>query len=253
MSSTRGILVIVSSPSGAGKTTLTRRLLAEFPNLTFSVSYTTRAMRPGERDGHDYHFVTPQTFEEMVRRDEFAEHFFVHGNHYGTAKAPVEAALASGRDMIFDVDWQGGAALSRQWPDDCLKIFILPPDLTVLAQRLRSRATDSAEVIERRLRKALEELGHYEEYEHLIVNDDLERSYPVLRAIYLSRRLARAPADGARGVVGVELSPAERAQLDQVVQRNRDSGASAHARRLASTERGDEAGASSQERGQGPG
>src|SRR5947208_15966343 len=118
----RGVLVIVSSPSGAGKTTLTRRLLDEHgPQLEFSVSYTTRPIRPKEVDGRDYHFVTPETFEQMVRRGDFAEHAFVHKNRYGTAQAPVEAALSAGRDVIFDVDWQGGAALAARWPDDSLK------------------------------------------------------------------------------------------------------------------------------------
>ncbi len=232
-SSPRGILVIVSSPSGAGKTTLTRRLLQEFPNLTFSVSYTTRAMRTGEVDGRDYHFVGAATFDQMVERGEFAEHFYVHGNHYGTAKAPVEAALSAGRDMIFDVDWQGGAALSAQWHNDCLKIFILPPDLKILAQRLRSRATDSDEVIERRLRKALEELGHFSEYEHLIVNDELERSYPVLRAIYLTRRFRWTLASETPVASSPEKDSYDLRFLDEVVQRNRASGADEHARRLA--------------------
>src|SRR5207245_61644 len=127
--SDRGVRVIVSSPSGAGKTTLTRRLLAEHgPQLEFSVSYTTRPKRPGEVDGRDYWFVTPARFEAMVEHDEFAEHAFVFGNRYGTAQAPIDAALSAGRDVIFDVDWQGGAALSRRWPQDSLKIFILPPD-----------------------------------------------------------------------------------------------------------------------------
>ncbi len=233
VSSPRGILVIVSSPSGAGKTTLTRRLLKEFPKLTFSVSYTTRAIRPGETDGTDYHFVSHEVFDQMVERGEFAEHFFVHGNHYGTAKAPVESALSAGRDMIFDVDWQGGAALSKQWPADCLKIFILPPDLKILAQRLRSRATDSDEVIERRLRKALEELGHYNEYEHLIVNDDLERAYPVLRAIYLTRRFkwildGHAPSSAT----SAEREAYDLLQLDAEVKRNFASDAKEHAQRL---------------------
>jgi guanylate kinase len=187
--SARGVLVIVSSPSGAGKTTLTRRLLAEFaPRLVFSVSYTTRPMRPGEVDGRDYWFVTPEVFQQMVERREFAEWEFVHANRYGTAEAPVEAALAAGLDMIFDVDYHGGAALSARWPADSLKIFILPPDHDTLADRLRQRATDAPEVIERRLHKAYEELEHFGEYQHLIVNDDLDRAYQVLRTLYLARR-----------------------------------------------------------------
>jgi guanylate kinase len=236
VSSPRGILAIVSSPSGAGKTTLTRRLLKEFPNLTFSVSYTTRPIRPGERDGTDYHFVSTAVFDEMVARGEFAEHFFVHGNHYGTAKAPVEQALAAGRDMIFDVDWQGGAALSDQWPDDCLKVFILPPDLTILAQRLRSRATDSDEVIERRLRKAIEELGHFGEYEHLIINDDLERAYPILRAVYLTRRFRWTLAGQVEGEAAADFPEKhsyDLPELEALVRKNHESGAADHARRLA--------------------
>jgi len=186
---TRGVLVIVSSPSGAGKTTLTRRLLAEFPTqLEFSVSYTTRPMRPGEVDGRDYWFVTPEVFEGMVERHEFAEYAWVHQNRYGTARAPIDTALGVGRDVIFDVDWQGGKALFAQWPRDSLKIFILPPDVDALKARLRQRATDAPEVIERRVGKALEELEHYPEYDHLIVNDDLERAYTLLRATYLTRR-----------------------------------------------------------------
>jgi len=181
--------VIVSSPSGAGKTTLTRRLIQEFgPALEFSVSYTTRPMRPGEVNGRDYWFVSPEVFENMAKAGEFAEHAFVFNNRYGTAQGPIDQALAAGRDVIFDVDWQGGKELSKQWPRDSLKIFILPPDMATLENRLRSRATDSHEVIERRIRQAKDELEHYPEYQHLIVNDDLERAYQALRAIYLTRR-----------------------------------------------------------------
>lgn len=220
----RGVLVIVSSPSGAGKTTLTRRLLAEFgPRLEFSVSYTTRPIRPGEVDGRDYNFIDPQTFEAMIERGEFAEHAFVHSNRYGTAQAPVEAALARGNDVIFDVDWQGGAALSARWPQDSLKIFILPPDLEILASRLRQRATDDPRVIEKRLAKAIEELEHYNEYQHLIVNDELERAYAVLRAIYLTRRYGNVDRPDA---------PYPLAELARLVEGDARSGADAHARRL---------------------
>lgn len=179
----------MSSPSGAGKTTLTRRLIDEFgPQLEFSVSYTTRPQRPREVNGRDYWFVTPEQFETMVRDHEFAEHAFVFNNRYGTAQAPIDAALAAGRDVIFDVDWQGGQRLGEMWPQDSLKIFVLPPDLTTLERRLRSRATDSPEECQRRIDKAKDELRHFNEYQHLIVNDDLDRAYEALRAIYLTRR-----------------------------------------------------------------
>lgn len=188
----RGILVIVSSPSGAGKSTLTGKLLQEFPGqLDFSVSYTTREPRKGEIDGKHYHFVSSDKFEQMVRNSEFAEYANVFGNWYGTARKPIEDALAADRDIVFDVDWHGGRALSKTWPDDSLKIFILPPDVAALEKRLRQRATDSEEVIQRRIRKAHDELEHYDEYPNLIVNDDVAHAYSLLRAIYLTRRYAK--------------------------------------------------------------
>ncbi len=220
----RGVLAIVSSPSGAGKTTLTRRLLDELrPRLEFSVSHTTRPMRTGEVPGRDYHFVTPAEFQEMIERGEFAEHAYVHGNRYGTAQAPVEDALARGKDMIFDVDWQGANALAARWPEDALRIFILPPSLDALADRLRKRATDDPAVIARRLEKALDELNHFDEYEHLIVNDDQDRAYAVLRAIYLTRRFGKEDLPGV---------PYPLAELARVVESNDRSGARAHAGRL---------------------
>ena len=211
MSSTRGVLVIVSSPSGAGKTTLTKRLLEEFKGqLEFSVSYTTRPMRTGEVHGKDYWFVSTDEFDAMVKNGEFAEWAFVHRNRYGTAIAPIEAALAQGRDVIFDVDWQGGAALSQRWPEDCLKIFVLPPDAETLERRLRQRATDAPHVVETRLRNAKDELTHYPEYEHLVVNDDLERAYGLLRGIYLTRKYGEV----SRPDVPYDL-PAEAARVQQ--------------------------------------
>jgi guanylate kinase len=219
----RGSLIIVSSPSGAGKTTLTRRLLREHDTLDFSVSYTTRARRDGERDGVDYHFVDPITFERMVTGGELAEHFVVHGNHYGTARAPIDDAIGRGRDIIFDVDYQGARALASQWPADSVRIFILPPDLATLAARLRQRATDSAEVIERRLRKAIEELGYYTQYDHLIVNERLDDAYAVLRAVYLTRR------HGEHDRADVELPLAE---LAAQVAANRARDPAAHAQAL---------------------
>ena len=223
--SDRGVLVIVSSPSGAGKTTLTRALLDEFKeNLAFSVSYTTRPIRVGEEHGRDYWFIAPDEFERMVKAGEFAEHAFVHDNRYGTAMAPVEAALSTGRDMVFDVDWQGGAWLSTRWPNDSLKIFILPPSMEELASRLKRRATDSQEVIDRRLRKAREELEHFGEYQHLIVNDDKERAYALLRAIYLTRRY---------GKVDRPEVPHSLSALAALVAQN--TGGEAHARSLLAT------------------
>jgi guanylate kinase len=222
MPADRGVLVIVSSPSGAGKTTLTKALLKEFDGqLEFSVSYTTRPMRPGETHGRDYWFITADEFERMRERGEFAEHAYVHGNRYGTAQAPIDAALAAGRDVIFDVDWQGGAALSNRWPHDSLKIFVLPPSIEALELRLRQRATDATEVIERRLRKAKEELEHFNEYQYLIVNDDLERAFALLRAIYLTRRY---------GNVDRPDVPYPLASLAQLVAGNRE--AEGHARQL---------------------
>lgn len=217
MAGRRGILIIISSPSGAGKTTLARRLLDEFRELSFSVSYTTRAPRGGEQNGIDYYFVGPSEFEGMVERGEFAESAQVHGNRYGTSRRVVEDALARGRDVVFDVDWQGGGALARQWPLDALRIFILPPDLATLEDRLRRRATDSDAVIQRRLRTAIEELAHHDEYEHRIVNRDLEEAYRMLRAIYLVRR------------DGIDRSDAELVRLDGA---SRSDEAKRHADRL---------------------
>ncbi len=191
----RGILLIVSSPSGAGKTTLCNRLREEFPQLGFSVSYTTRPPRTGEQDGREYHFVTQERFDEMVVRDEFAEYARVHGNMYGTAVAPVQAALTEGRDLLFDVDFQGARLLSNRFRDDVVRVFILPPSLEELARRLRSRATDAPEVIERRLRMAREELNHYAEYDYLVVNDDIDRAYDALRAVFLSQLHRRERLD----------------------------------------------------------
>lgn len=184
----RGLLLVISSPSGAGKTTLARRLRDEFPSLGFSVSLTTRPPREGEVHGVDYFFVDRETFARMLAEDALAESAEVHGNWYGTARNAVERALGDGRDMIFDIDWQGGRALSAQWPDDVVKVFVLPPSLAELEARLRGRGTDDAQVIERRLRRAVAEMEHHLEYDHLVINDDLEQAYQTLRAIYLVRR-----------------------------------------------------------------
>lgn len=184
----RGLLIVLSSPSGAGKTTLAKRLLAEFESVEFSISYTTRAPRKGERDGVDYHFLDMAGFQSMIDNDELAEWAEVHGNRYGTGNDSVERALSDGRDVIFDIDWQGGRSLAQKWPDDALMVFIFPPDLETLAARLRGRATDADDVIQRRLANAVDEMSHHTEYQHVIFNDDLDQAYDLLRAIYLVRR-----------------------------------------------------------------
>lgn len=215
--STRGSLVIISSPSGAGKTTLAHKLLNEFnEHMQFSVSYTTRAPRHNEREGVDYSFVSVEKFEAMAEAGEFAEWALVHGNRYGTSLEVVEKALTTGIDVVFDVDWQGGQQLSEKWPEDALMIFVLPPDLDILANRLRSRNTDADDVIERRLKMAIEEIGHHDLYTHLVVNDKLDDAYAELRAIYLHRK------------EGAKASPA----VVSLLQGNQEAGGKEHAQKL---------------------
>ena len=187
----RGILLVISSPSGAGKTTLARGL-AEREHLEFSVSYTTRVPRAGERDGVDYKFVSDDEFEQMIHRGEFAEWAVVHGNRYGTAIHTVNRALEDGRDYLFDIDWQGGAQIRRQWPDESVLVFVLPPSMAELERRLRRRATDSPEAIARRLAMAKRELEHFAEYDYLVVNDNLETALKELSSIYVATRCARS-------------------------------------------------------------
>ena len=187
----RGILVVISSPSGAGKTTLAHRL-AEQERLEFSVSYTTRLPRPGETDGVDYKFITEDEFSSMVERNEFAEWAQVHGNRYGTAVHTVNRALEDGKDYLFDVDYQGGAQIRRQWPAESVLVFILPPSMAELERRLRRRATDSPEAIERRLAIAKRELEHFAEYDYLVVNDNLDTALKELSSIYVAARCTRA-------------------------------------------------------------
>ena len=196
----RGILMVISSPSGAGKTTLAH-LLAQNERLEFSVSYTTRAPRSGERDGVDYKFVTEDEFSRMIDRGEFAEWAVVHGGRYGTAVHTVNRALDEGKDYLFDIDWQGGAQLRRQWPDESVLVFILPPSMAELERRLRRRATDSPEAISRRLAVATKELEHFAQYDYIVVNDNLETALKELSSIYVAARSAR----GRRGYYGQML------------------------------------------------
>ncbi len=187
----KGVLLVVSSPSGAGKTTLCNKLREEFPALGFSVSYTTRPPRPSERDGLDYHFVSEEVFDEMVRQGAFAEWAHVHGYRYGTAYEPVARALERGQDMLFDIDYQGARQLRNRFPE-AVMVFILPPSYTELAARLQKRATEDEATRRRRLAGAVRELDHYDAYEYLIVNDDLERAYQELRAVYVASRCRRS-------------------------------------------------------------
>jgi guanylate kinase len=195
-----GLLLVVSSPSGAGKTTLCHRMLSEFPQLVFSVSYTTRPRRKSEEDGVDYHFVDEARFEEMVQRGEFAEWAEVHSHRYGTTTSTVREVLEGGKDVLFDIDYQGGRQIKARFGREAILVFILPPSLEELERRLRSRATDDSDVIERRLAKAKEELEHYALYDYLIVNDKLGEAYEALRSIYFAaanrvdRNAARAEA-----------------------------------------------------------
>ena len=182
----RGLLLVVSSPSGAGKTTLCHRLIDEFPNIVFSVSSTTRPIRRGEEEGTDYCFVDEPTFEKMVQAGEFAEWAEVHGHRYGTTVEAVRQALEGGRHVLFDIDYQGGRQIKAKFEKDAVLVFVLPPSLEELESRLRKRATDAPDVIERRLKKAREELKQYGIYQFLIVNDDLRHAYDRLRAIYLA-------------------------------------------------------------------
>lgn len=182
----RGLLLVVSSPSGAGKTTLCRRLVEEFEQIIFSVSYTTRPRRRGEEDGVDYHFVDEATFDAMIAGEQFAEWAEVHGHRYGTGTEVVRQALEGGRHVLFDIDYQGCRQLKAKFEREAVLVFVLPPSLDELEARLRKRATDSPEVIQERLMKAHDELRHYGLYQYLIVNDQLPAAYDRLRAIYLA-------------------------------------------------------------------
>lgn len=188
----RGLLIILSSPSGAGKSTLARRLMAWDPTLKFSVSATTRAPRPGETDGVEYYFKTRAEFEAMVAAGEMLEHAEVFGNLYGTPKSPVEAAMAEGRDTLFDIDWQGGQQVRRSaLAKDVVSVFILPPSIADLESRLRGRAQDSDAVIAGRMAKSRDEISHWAEYDYVLVNRDIDTAEAELRTILLAER-ARA-------------------------------------------------------------
>jgi guanylate kinase len=181
-------MLVVSSPSGAGKTTLTRNLLAQEQNISLSISVTTRARRPSEIDGVHYHFISMSEFTAMREAGGLLEWAEVHGNCYGTPREPVEAALAAGHDMLFDIDWQGTRQLYQAMRQDIVSIFVLPPSAAELKTRLERRAEDSADIIARRLRNAIEEIAHWTEYDHVLINDDLDRSFTTLRQILAEGR-----------------------------------------------------------------
>jgi len=187
----RGLMLVVSSPSGAGKTSLTRQLIADYPDLELSISMTTRAPRPGEEDGREYHFAPAAWFQEMIEADAFLEWAEVHEHLYGTPKAPVTAALAAGRDVVFDIDWQGARTVAASAPEEVVKVFVLPPSLADLSRRLHARAQDAEDVIRRRLARASGEIRMWGDYDYVIVNDDFDHAYADLRHIYLAERLQR--------------------------------------------------------------
>ena len=188
----RGLLIVLSSPSGAGKSTIARMLLDADPEITMSVSVTTRPMRPGERDGVDYRFVSDAAFDAMIAANEFVEWATVFGHRYGTPKAPVKAALKDGRDILFDIDWQGARQLEPDFGEHLVTIFLLPPSMPELERRLRARGTDSDEVIGDRMRRAADEISHWAEYEYVLVNHDMAACLAEVRAIVGAERLKRS-------------------------------------------------------------
>jgi guanylate kinase len=192
----RGLMLVLSSPSGAGKTTLSRRLLQTDPQIVMSVSATTRAPRSNEIEGQDYFFVTPEKFDSMVAAGEFLEHASVFGNKYGTPRKAVMAALAAGKDVLFDIDWQGTQQLKQQARDDLASVFVLPPSKTELERRLRIRAQDSEDVVRQRMAKASDELSHWAEYDYLLLNDDIQHAQGQLEEILRVERSRRARQPG---------------------------------------------------------
>jgi len=192
----RGLMLILSSPSGAGKTTLSRRLLELDDNVTLSISVTTRKKRPSEMHGRDYDFIDRRQFDELVEKGELLEWAEVFDNYYGTPKKPVLDALAAGRDVLFDIDWQGTQQLRESARSDMASIFVLPPSIPELARRLHTRAEDDYETIHRRMAKVADELSHWSEYDYVVINDDLETAYSEVKTILTAERLKRERQPG---------------------------------------------------------
>jgi guanylate kinase len=187
----RGLMLVLSSPSGAGKTTLSRRLLQRDPGVEMSVSVTTRSPRPGETEGRDYHFIDPARFDAMVAQGDLLESAQVFDHRYGTPRGPVEAALAQGRDVLFDIDWQGTQQLREKASNDLVSVFILPPSVPELERRLHTRAQDSDDVIRRRMMKASDEMSHWAEYDYVVVNKDLDDAFAKVQTILSAERAKR--------------------------------------------------------------
>lgn len=187
----RGLMLVLSSPSGAGKTTLTKLLRDEEPSLTLSISVTTRPRRPSEVHGVHYYFITPDEFKELRDRGDLLEWAEVHGNFYGSPRKEIEKALTSGNDILFDIDYQGAMQVRKTAPDDVVSIFILPPSIPELRRRLERRAEDSATVIQQRLKNAKNEIDRWRDYDYVLVNDDLQATFAKIRAILVAERLKR--------------------------------------------------------------
>jgi guanylate kinase len=202
----RGLMLVLSSPSGAGKTTLSRRLLEVDPSVALSISVTTRTKRSGEIDGRDYHFIDKPRFNQMVKNGDLLEWAEVFGNLYGTPRNPVETALTAGRDILFDIDWQGTQQLREKVRGDMASIFVLPPSIAELERRLRQRAQDDEPVIKTRMAKAADELSHWAEYDYVVINDEIERAFADVRTILAAERLKRerqpALSGYVRGLIG---------------------------------------------------
>jgi guanylate kinase len=197
----RGLMLVLSSPSGAGKTTLSRRLLETDPGIAMSISVTTRSPRKGEVDGRDYFFTASSTFEEMVKTGAFLEHATVFGNRYGTPKEPVQLSLAKGQDVLFDIDWQGTQQLRQQAGNDLVSIFVLPPSHEELERRLRARAQDEERVVAERMARAGNEISHWAEYDYVVINDDLDAALGKIKTILAAERMKRSRQSGIPGFV----------------------------------------------------
>ena len=199
MISRRGLMLVLSSPSGAGKSSISRHLLEQDNNLYLSVSATSRKRRPGEVEGRDYSFVSTEEFQLMINRGDFYEYAKVFDNYYGTPKASVEAKMQEGKDVLFDIDWQGTQQMKAQARDDLVSVFILPPSIAELEKRLNKRGQDTAEVVAKRMSKAADEMSHYPEYDYIIVNENLEASVRQVQAILAAERLKRDRLTGLTG------------------------------------------------------